>query len=116
MPASPRAKPHHLNEVTTFLVAEGTMPLSLFAVELRMIEFQPFRDALMGLHFLLAPGRNVRVMYPLEMSVYSVVVVVRWECAESLFFGDFHISIRRGPRKNLIPLLGITTEKPTYGY
>jgi hypothetical protein len=65
---------------------------------------------------LLAPGRNVRVMYPLEMSVYSVVVVVRWECAESLFFGDFHISIRRGPRKNLIPLLGITTEKPTYGY
>ena len=53
-------------------------------------------------------------MYPLEMSVYSVVVVVRWKCAESLFFGDFHISIRRGPRKNLIPLLGITTEKPTF--
>jgi hypothetical protein len=51
MPASPRAKPHHLNEVTTFLVAQGTMPLSLFAVELRMIEFQPFRDALMELDF-----------------------------------------------------------------
>jgi len=53
-------------------------------------------------------------MCPLEMSTYSVVVVVRWECAESLSFGDFHISIRRGPRKNLISLLGTTTEKPTF--
>jgi hypothetical protein len=55
-------------------------------------------------------------MYPLEMSVYSVVVVVRWKCAESLFFGDSTFPSAAGRGKISFFLLGITAEKPTFHY